>query len=546
MKNLIIICGFLFLSNYSIGQSPCGPIITVVNPIDTLIDVLPPPHPPIELIVDCDGNGISDSEEGTGNSDGDLIFDICDPDNDGDGILDQNDLCLNVPGTTANGCPSLADETRKIFFVHGLKGSVSSWETVRAEWDIRLTKAELPPIDYSGSQNNLTTASESLENDVTEATNDPESDPTWKDKRNFIIAHSLGGIVSRHLQIAMNNDDNPVPYDGIVTFGTPHQGAKAANNKVYKPFLLNNAINDACVTLGTPLLNEYVSQNVFAELINFFVPLNQVLVNSCGKLSNFALTFLENSLSAPIEGQLTTFNASSWPIPSTKHNIAFYGQELDDNGSLTARFAGAYIKSPNHNDFGYGGADESDDEGLDAFNEHLTFFQGKADFYYDLYNNPPWYCYTPAAPFFDECDRVLNKNLYLSFNKGVQWFGRINGVYKNIIGAYEGYIGETYSCTITNNGTTTTFPISNPSQCTCGFSSPGCTAVYNVNIVNTFVEKPSDGFILVESSSIMPGATKKPELMLGSNHIQMRNDSECARLLDLLFHGDLDPYFRTE
>lgn len=65
-------------------------------------------------------------------------------------------------------------------------------------------------------------------------------------------------------------------------------------------------------------------------------------------------------------------------------------------------------------------------------------------------------------------------------------------------------------------------------------------------ILKTVSRKPSDGFILAESAMNGPGATYGPQLMDGSNHIQMKNDSNMKDAIKAIFEDGLDrPYFQT-
>lgn len=74
-------------------------------------------------------------------------------------------------------------------------------------------------------------------------------------------------------------------------------------------------------------------------------------------------------------------------------------------------------------------------------------------------------------------------------------------------------------------------------------SSVECQPYY-VNYTNT---KPSDAFILAESAINMPGANYMPRVMLGSNHLQMRNDSEMEKAVDAIFFDGLGrDYFQTD
>jgi hypothetical protein len=43
-----------------------------------------------------------------------------------------------------------------------------------------------------------------------------------------------------------------------------------------------------------------------------------------------------------------------------------------------------------------------------------------------------------------------------------------------------------------------------------------------------------------------PGATRPAQLMQGSNHLQMRNDSNTKEAMRLIYEGILDPYFEVK
>jgi len=69
-----------------------------------------------------------------------------------------------------------------------------------------------------------------------------------------------------------------------------------------------------------------------------------------------------------------------------------------------------------------------------------------------------------------------------------------------------------------------------------------CNPYYEV----TFSSRPSDAFILQESAMNMPGANYEPREMIGSNHLQMRNDSEMGKAIDAIFRQGLNKeYFKT-
>ena len=59
--------------------------------------------------------------------------------------------------------------------------------------------------------------------------------------------------------------------------------------------------------------------------------------------------------------------------------------------------------------------------------------------------------------------------------------------------------------------------------------------------------KDNDGLILAESASNGPGNTYPVQFMNGSNHMQMKNDSETAKAMDKIFIDGIGKrYFKTD
>jgi hypothetical protein len=559
MNTNISILIILFVLSFDINaqQNPCQPVCPV-RPIDTILpEFIHPPLPPVIVLLDCDMNGIPDADEGTGDIDNDGIPNHCDKDNDGDGKPDEDDKCYNVAGTLPNGCRQASDDVKKIFYVHGLKGDGTSWEKVRTWSDGNFTKAEFPEIDYEDAQEDFGAAASSLEDHITHHTNDPINDPTWKDKSNFIIAHSLGGLVSRHLHEYMNNVDNPVPYNGIVTFGTPHQGAKILEAKIYNDGIkYKNVFDDACRSLSLGPFTELVENKTVLDLLSSFINVNENVNILCPKIADFVLGYAETAISAPIEDDMLPSNAPSWPTPPTTHNIAFYGVESNDAGSLFARFAGANLENPDGgsgpNSYDLWGADASDDEGLNFFVDALTEYEGQYQYYLDKAQNPPWWCNLPQwgylafIQFNNHCNTWENYQIAHAYKQGVDWFGRVNNAYRSLVGEYGASISSTWTCNVSYNGTFAySYTVSDPSYCSC--SHPTCsTQVTSVSTVTSW-EKESDAVVLTESAMNFPGATRPAQLMQGSNHLQMRNDSNTKEALqEKIFGGKLDSYFKVE
>jgi hypothetical protein len=154
--------------------------------------------------------------------------------------LNGNTNSLRPPAiATEIGVPHLGFKARKARSIIGIPSSVSH-------------KVQLYSEDLG-----ITATSVDLKNFCENAIDSPERTP-----RDYIIAHSQGGIVGREWLRNMDKDSlwfNNLAH-GLVTFGTPHDGAKILNN--CHPKLGNRAplfMNEACKALGraqiTPMLN---------------------------------------------------------------------------------------------------------------------------------------------------------------------------------------------------------------------------------------------------------------------------------------------------
>ncbi len=163
------------------------------------------------------------------------------------------------------------DEIVNIIWIHGLNGNTNSLRPPAVATEIGVPHLGFKPRkarSIIGTPSSFSHKVQFYSEDlgITAATVDLdkycEVNIPKKTPRDYIIAHSQGGIVGREWLRNMEND--PKTFDklahGIVTFGTPHDGAKIINN--CHPKLGNRAplfMNEACKALGraqiTPMLN---------------------------------------------------------------------------------------------------------------------------------------------------------------------------------------------------------------------------------------------------------------------------------------------------
>ena len=132
----------------------------------------------------------------------------------------------------------LADTgTRYVYFAHGHAGSDVSWATAQDYTNFQSISV-WPQIkrtfnqDYANASISGIEESSAIWMGALQTRGDCEDD-TVNIQRNFVIAHSFGGLVSKRvygLHALQGFGPQDLPYAGIITFDTPHAGAEFAAN----------------------------------------------------------------------------------------------------------------------------------------------------------------------------------------------------------------------------------------------------------------------------------------------------------------------------
>jgi pimeloyl-ACP methyl ester carboxylesterase len=120
---------------------------------------------------------------------------------------------------------------RNIVWLHGLEGSTNSWrhydeKTVRER---QVGKTFRPAYAGFGTNDsrNATDIRDGADKVMATLASNPEFTPS---ANNIFIGHSMGGLVLRSID-KKRTEGNLNPYfGGFITFGTPHKGAKVADN----------------------------------------------------------------------------------------------------------------------------------------------------------------------------------------------------------------------------------------------------------------------------------------------------------------------------
>jgi hypothetical protein len=420
----------------------------------------------------------------------------------------------------------------------------------------------------------------------------------------FVIAHSQGGLVTRWavdrtIPNTTSNMPNARHFGGIVTFGSPHLGARISNavsgDNISFPEM-DIFLNGACKKLGGAMADNVV-QNAFgwmADGLKITSIVSGSVQNSKEKICDFlfsdgsqpltpttdnngVVTFIPNSqkfvqrkiigtfagtdgagntivddpilrdygLGAP---GITTLNSMSL-TPNVKR-INFYGSELDN---------GAFFRTMHHatNDPAKAAPFQATDaiENTSVSNwQNVTRGQlaNKAIANRIEANSvqcgslwgfafiPTWaaYCWLQ-----ENTANNLRKSAAL-MEEGVRWIDNADDQWLGMIGAKQQAVVQTSAYCICNVGA---YPYSNNQPCSGTEWSRGCFQQSLFSTVTT--RQDHDGVVVKSSATGMPGAVSVSDIdmrMEGSQHMQMKNDQRTMEKLLMVFDGRIDVYFRTE
>lgn len=488
--------------------------------------------PPNIIFTDTDGDGIPDDVEGDGDMDNDGIPNYLDLDSDGDGVLDEFDLCYYAPGDPPTGCPgSIID--RNVFWLHGYQGNELSFQLVGDDVQSKYKLNTRRP-NYNSSQQSLISSAANVAIDINDIVNGQINT-----EQNFIIAHSMGGLVARTLGQMTNEITGTPLYNGLITFGTPHQGAFAANTLVDNPEMINIALENACKALAAgPALEEINNTGVLGKLAVMFGFGGAVLNSACEAGVDVGFDAILSFAEQGVETDLTTDAATSIPDMPTDHKAVFYGiEDGHDDGTLTPRFIGALLEGSTPSDFPLYTADKSDAIGIAEVQSHEDFYFSKWSFWNSRSSDI-------GGPFdwFSSADEIRD-----GYWEGVEWFDTMDPTWQELIGARQTSIvqnGCDYYYEDWYNGRCTVFVGHDP-NCSPDFNYDCEFPHYETNVSQHL----SDGFILAESAINGPGVNYPIQFMEGSNHMQMKNDSNMEQAIEEIFLNGIESgknFFKTE
>lgn len=444
------------------------------------------------------------------------------------------------------GTPSLVVD-RPVVWVHGLGGSgdeesstyENSWIKASGATDLTYRTASRRP---SYTDVDLTLAAGDLKTAMI--------DYTGFDNNSIAIAHSQGGIVARRLDKMLEDDGVARTFGGLVTFGSPHQGARIINNiDEFDPWL-----SEACVALSAGPIEESISLGFVLTVISPFISEEEILDFFCEDvLVDYLAPTLTGAMEAPIGSDyavgatdLAVLNAYEPTIPY----VCFYGIETEpEMWNTMVNFLPGH--KPNESDAFMANNDTylTDYANSEINNYYAKYLEWDAnanywDGFMDDWSDWGLYAWCWFCPFGEaELDLIHAQNVRDDYKLGYDWWVNANPTWKSIIGQ-DTYVAseECYcSCIFETGGDhyTTTHP--NPDCGECNEMWGDCTNI----ITYTYETKQSDGVVLVESASNVLGMTYNAP-MNDSNHFSMRNDHNTGAKLVELFQGDFGSFFITE
>ena len=460
-----------------------------------------------------------------------------------------------------------------VFWVHGLNGDIGSWadaalaseQNVATSFRARKLKS-VTDIDYSQS-NGLEEAGGQFKRIIEQYRASQASlgeDPT----KNFIIAHSQGGMVTRamlHTDHCIDFDPNEIlGYGGAVTYGTPHGGALILNNKLkFGPFS-----TEMCQALGlAPALEIAYNKSFKFKILGIQFAINLGRVLPVEKVVDQVCQFMDDVLIPGLTLIQTPRITEDYEVGarylqklnercensklSEMDKVAFYGVE-NDRGLMfrTLKYFGLSVNALN-----YFEANE-DEDAVMAFDQNRMQYLSKVEYYksrlqilnaaHKAFGCDNLYRRLKNYTSCREIERKIesNKALLKAWEDGVNWFGSVDDNYKKIIGAlvYQTRKENWCSCLDKSTGRTTEYKLDPGEACV---SPPSFYCREFIKTIIDKIYKPSDGVVLAESASDWPDATVVKRLDR-SSHMQMRNDVNTKATLTQLYNGDYGDAFKVD
>ena len=449
---------------------------------------------------------------------------------------------------------------RKVFWCHGHGGGIGSWSRVSAATQNLQNPPVLnyPPrkitshnLDYSGSPHSVSSACSMIKTSIETISATQSID---EKKRNVVVAHSLGSLVSQYADYLYDTEGSPEDrsFYGLVTVGGPSQGAVLAKNIYPFPGSMGEdfALNAASKLTAGPV-REAVENNFLLDLIWSGNAAQK-------KVKEFTDQWLTDAALVMLKGFNTTAALDLYPnssmvntiqgfTPSITRRVAFYGKL--SNQDIIWKTYHYMQNSPNAEaPFAADNAQQS----INKMNENKAKYKGKVDYWQGRVNywqnKLPWCFLSPVSCLFINNKIKEAKDLRDDWKKGYYWWENANDEWRNLSGDLTFTNVPNGQCTCTDynvlTGQTTGPYTFQGSDC---FNQPSHPVYRQCTFESAFIlqDVDTDGVVPVSSQVALPAALKVVE-MDGDSHFQEVNSPRLKTALNRLWDGNHNEYFKTD
>jgi len=515
-----------------------------------------------------------------------------------DTSLFPKDMILADDTITPRG-NGIEESDKNVFWIHGLNGDHETWIIpavasqygIKGVFDARKITSVRPGsvgVQSYSEDFGITVAASDVSTEVQKL----NLNLTNKD---FVIAHSQGGIVAREWLRKIEN--SPLSYPnyvhGLVTYGTPHGGAQILNQTRIE--LMNRAqpfLYDACVAVSTATIGqkimEAIGKNMIASMIISDQWVRNKIEEGCSFTEKNILPFVIDNMQKNttkdyyVGSPFMTGTPNSPGLINTNINtsvVQFVGVEEEPvfwRYMASMQHLGNDKKSNTELAFGYTTDDQliqSTNKTMDEISEGYYYYQQK----FTQFNNMN--CAGLQGMKLLICNETRTGQVakwhdrMLDMYKGLEWFRNANDYYKlDIIGAGVPSGEELFCSTvkrkvcmqggvqISSHIEEETVKVNNANECN-NKVAPNYTVEYLNNVKcdcyttvskntirkATYTYKPSDGVVLAESAgyklNVQNGNTHAIITLYNTNHSQMLNSDITKLSLNKLYDGDYGPSF---
>jgi len=464
--------------------------------------------------------------------------------------------------------PGSSDE-RLISWVHGLSGGDGTWEIASEEIELTFKTIQDRPFYL---QPTWEESKANLLQDAREGSLKAVNDHNLEPRESFVIAHSLGGLMSRAIQ--QDLETNPIPQDenpfnGLITVGTPHLGAAIVDNfDGIGNYVLDGIEKVSVAYVYQTYQNSFAGKSIVEGLISHFTDVDLddpwAIIGSVTNLSNpaFFSKIWDSIISMKDPGVAKALSPDSDYIAGLQAyqndnpSIAMFGIE-DDPALLRFISDDPNSEQPWRNNEDDHWVLEMDTVAMELYEEYVYYNTLYLDYEDESCNFISWVLFTTPCLIFELQEAWENwdqGNLFLGsrfFSAAHAWVYNLDDMWKLYTGAAVMQEELNYyacHCEILDNSGNVVdnayFQVENAIDCVVGTSDENCTAS---PVINYYFEQIDeyDGVVVANSGMAFPnvGVIRKLD---SSNHNQMKNNNQFKIELFDSFIGEDLSFFKTQ